>query len=458
MGVINSIKNLFSSERVIQLDNLSKESGNVFDYLARATGGNYSTNKFARDIYTRQRLDTHEEKKRCEEAYRENSFIQKGVNTLKNIILGDNPTLKTNAVQIKEFFEDTYYESSGLRDALDIAVQKAITSGDGFIEEVGEGKNIKYCPIFNSEDVYIDYDYQEDKVKRYILKLHQLDKKIEGAETFTLRTPYGIETVYGFELDKDRIIHLRYGISPYGVYGRSSLASALNDIEILDVVERSMAVMSKYKAIPRMLLYNDDQENPLQAEDITNIVETLKTSSDFENPILNKKLESLDLSSGGKEINLQPFIDYLKRKITIILVPEFIIHGENVNRSTSKEQRQEFYLEISAIRKNFQGVLTKALRKSLRPYLEYFTIADSSFTFEFGEYDIEFPEDKVINITNLWEKGILTLKEVREELGYEQIEGVDIFKWETGSNEPSLFTGENITNEKTTRKPNNKKE
>ena len=59
--------------------------------------------------------------------------------------------------------------------------------------------------------------------------------------------------IYGIPINKEKMIHFKLNIGVTGVYGQSYLASAINDNLILQELERSIAILAKYKAVPRKI-------------------------------------------------------------------------------------------------------------------------------------------------------------------------------------------------------------
>jgi len=223
------------------------------------------------------------------------------------------------------------------------------------------------------------------------------------------------------------MVHIKLGNAAWGVYGRSDIAAVLDDLRILETIERSIAVISKYKAVPKkaLMIEKRDGETPLNEKELTMLANALKNQSDFENPILNRKLEALDLSSGGADIKMDGYIDYLKRKITVSMAPEFLIHGQEVNRATSREQKQTYFLRIASKRAMIEPTLTKALMSYVIGLNNKLLIDD--FKFKFGEFDVVLPEEEEQRIQDRWQKGLITLKEARQLLGLEELEGTDYF-------------------------------
>lgn len=438
---------LFGKE--FNIKSVSKESStNFFQKFGNAFGG--SDSKFARDIFTLKKKDMHQEFREAKLAYFNNALVHAAVDKKVNIILGDNREIETFNPVLKKFLEDQYMPKKGYDESVVSAVTDAIATGNGYIEKAldNKGKVIRYIPFFNAEDMYIDYDFQKDITRGYVQKVltgeREKGKIPKGAKHHTLWTPEGIVTVYGIYIKKENIIHLKYKNNVFGVYGRSDVCAALNAIEILEVMERAIAVIAKCKAVPRKALvrkadeFNDLPSDP-EMEDISN---KLKSMSDYENPMLPGGWELLDLSNGGSDIRLEGYIDHLKRTITISMAPEFLIHGESTNRATSKEQKQLYFIEIEADRKPFELVLTRELKQQMelikRPVLQ------GEFKYTFGNFDILLTEEKESITLTRWNDGILTLNETRVELGLPPVDDVDVFKWET-TQAPAIPGFENLS-------------
>ena len=421
----------------------------------------FTTDKFAKDIFTKQNLSIHEEKRRAKRWYYEHALVHKGCNSLKNLIFGGEIRAVSSDDSFSRYVEKLVINSKGLGNSLDVAIQEAVNTGDGYIEILRGEKSFKFAPIYNSEDMYIDYDYEEDKVKRYILRVdNQQQKLYSNVQSFTILTPRGSETITGIELNKEDIIHLPLNQNRYGVYGFSPTVSNHDLLRILDTIERSIAVISRYRAVPKKALFQkrlDNTEPKWNEKEQKSVSDKLAQQQDFEMPVFNSELGEIDLSFGGKDIDLSSYIDYLKRSITIAYAPEYIIHGENVNRSTSDSQEKEFHLELQSIRKPWEEIITKKVLELIFEYSEFLSLKnikiDTNLELKFGEYNFELPQEKRERILSLWESGLITLSEARKELELEFVEGVDLFRWELESG-PALPS---VQNEKLNSQNNAKK-
>lgn len=405
------------------------------DDLLSKVGYNGVSFKMAQDIFNSKTLTIHQEKAKCKKAYNTNSFVQVSVNYLLNVLEGEDPCIESENKVIKEYGRK-WGKFSNWKIARKEALQEAIITGDGYIRKIkGDKGSFKYQHIENSEDIYIDWDWENERPKKYIQRLYfsSAQAKRMGIKAHTLKTIYGVETIYGIEYSPEEIIHLKFMNNYWRVYGRTPLASILNDIEVMDRIERSIAIISMFKAIPQKILTpkqaSQDKPSIWTPNQVKMIGNQLKNQKDFENPLIGTPMDSLNLTDSGQLIELTGYLDYFKRKISMVLSPEFIVHGELVNRNTGTEQKQLFYLSVVSIRDWFIDSINESLKEGMNASLNILKeqgikIPDATFYFEWGEFDIELREEKTKRLIQEWNLGLITLNEYREELGYKEDEEI----------------------------------
>lgn len=443
--VLSRIKNFFG-KKAVTTENVSVQDQltnliNGFEYF----GLNY---EMAKDIFTEQNLTIHQEKARCKKAFDENSFIQVSVNYLLNVIFGDDPRIESES-DVLELYGKRWLHFSGKLKADKEAIREAIKTGDGYVHKIKGSKNsYKYRNIQNSEDMYIDWNYAENRPNRYIERLYYTEAQAKklNLKTYTLQMPYGTETIVGIEYSPDEIIHYKFMENRFGFgYGRSPIAAVINDVSIINRMERSIAVIAMYKAIPKKLLFpgtpegngNNENTGVMDDKEIQKVINILKQAKDFESPVLGKRMDSINLTDGGQALDLSPYLDYFKRKVSMVLSPEFIVHGELVNRATSREQNQLFYLSVCSIRSEFYGELDESTHEGMIASLKVLedqniSTPKAAFKFIYGDYDVELVQDRMIRMMNEWNNGLITLDEYRTKMNYEKDEEYGmLYKWET---------------------------
>lgn len=438
-NAVNENKVLKESNASVQdqLNNLVQG----FEYF----GLNY---KYAQDVFTERTYTLHEEKAKTKKAYKDNSYIQMGVNYLLNIVMGDNPRIVSKDESLTLYSARWMFFSEYMKEVRS-AMKEAIITGDGYVQKIkGDKGSFKYINIDNSEDMYIEFDYKNNRVKRYIQRVYYTEanaKKIK-LDTFTISTPRGVETINGIEYNPDEIIHFKFMDNIWGVYGRSPIAAVLNDVRIIDQMERALSVIARYKAIPKKVIMPDtnDEDGVLGDKEVEKVKKVLTNLQDFESPVIGTKLTSINLTDGGQAFDMKPYLDYFKQKISVVLTPQFIANGEIVNRATSQEEKQLYFLSISAIRKEFLPILEETSREGIVASLkvlddEGVNTPKARFAFVFGRYDVELREEKTERMQKEWNDGMITLDEYRLENDYVSDEEFgNLYKWETDAGSGSV--------------------
>lgn len=386
-------------------------------WLNQLMSGKYSLNKkLIQDIYEEKTLTPHQEMVECRRMYQTNSHIVTGVETLKEIIIGDKLSVETNNDQTREFFEQ-FFEDSGFMDAFHEAVENFIITGNGYMEKRGSVNNQNKIMAFSSVPMseLIYKDLQKGKLKRYILE-YPYSSQQKDMNYFTINYLGRHKSVRGREIPPSKLIHLKYGAGAYSEYGRSPLASSVNDGKVLREIEKSYALIARYKAIPKKII---NLKNPdgtaVSDEDRTNFINNMSNLNDFENPITGKEVVMQDLSYGGKEVNLQPIIDYLKNKQSLPLAPSFYITGEETNYAVAHDQKNIFFLKVRYLR--------RLIKEAINPLLEQIARQnnlDPQVSLKFGEFSFEDEKEKENRVINKYKSGIISFEEAREELGLER--------------------------------------
>ena len=303
--------------------------------------------------------------------------------------------------------------------------------------------------------MYIEFDWKQNRPIRYIERVYFTTaqaKKLK-LKAYTITTPWGKETFNGVEYSPDEIIHLKFLDNVWGIYGRSPIAAVLNDVEILLSMERAVAVISRYKAVPRKLIMPEitDEEDVMDDAAVLKVKNIFEQLKDFESPVVGRKFTALNMTDGGQALDLTNYFDYFKRKASAVLSPEFIAHGELVNRSTSDDQAQFFYLAVTSIRKDFDGDMNAAAHEGINASLKVLedkniAIPKSTYHWKWGRYDVELMTAMTDRMSKEWNDGLIKLDEYRRALGYEQDDEFgELYKWETSAGDTSEQTLEKVS-------------
>jgi hypothetical protein len=409
-----------------------------------------SFNNFEKNMWRQVRLDTHKEMEYCVSMFNRNSLANAGVKTMKDFIKGGEIRVKsldeTTRIQSQKYLEDLNIDIW-----LDELIENTIKTGNGYLEfDYSESNpNIvkKVYPITDSSRIYINCDeygnpptikklvnengelvYKEvlNTDEYYIQKIDP-QYKTYNAKYYSLKYQYGSMfsqfQIYGIPIPMQNMLHIKLGIGDIGVYGRSDLASTILDFETLEQIERSIAIIAKHKAVPRDIITYGNEENPATDDELNDFIIYLESLQKDESAIINKPFKRETISYAGQDINLDYMIKHIKNKLTAGLAPEFALGmGSNSNKNTSQLTLLSYILSIYSKRKL---ILKPIEDKILKPFLQAMGLKDAWL--EFGELDFETKSEKTNRIGSMWTQNVLTLNEIRYQLGFPVLEHGNVF-------------------------------
>jgi hypothetical protein len=330
---------------------------------------------------------------------------------------------------------------------IDEVIENTIKTGNGYLELDFADQNWKHpsrCyPIADSSRIYINCnEFGEPKRKSVVIndaitgepKLVEVpdgDKfyvqRIDAgfnhprAEWFDMTYHFGSLfkrfRVYGIPMPFQKLIHFRLNIGDTGIYGRSYLASALNDYETLKQIERSIAVIAKYKAVPRDIIMYGDKDNPATDDELDSFILYLESLEKEDSAIVNKPIKRESLAYAGQDINLDYMINHIRKKIIAGIAPDFMMGlGNEVSKSTAQISLISYILAIYSKRKLFLKPIENII---MQPFIEKNGLQPCWL--EFGELDFETKSEKANRIGSLWVQNILTLNQTLKKLGEDPI-------------------------------------
>lgn len=407
---------------------------------------------FGSDIFGEEEMDPHNEMYRVREMIDNNAFVASALSTYQSIFLGDELVLTSSDDRTQEWFNKEWLPESGLIEAISNGGAGEHYKGIGNAyyhvkrgESTGMPKEIEL--IAKPENMWIRKN-DDGTVKDYIL---EVDRGEQGDEVNNLDVKsfvvgyggYEKRSVRGVRYEKDEIVHVPQGRGQIPPYGRSDLASASSDEKILREIERSYGIMARHKQVPKKIFQfyrevGDGERMPVDSEDWQNIQTEMNSQDDKTNPMFNGEfqVDISDYSYGGAELNMQETVDYLKRKITAPLGPQALIHGDMTTQAVSNDQLAVFFQEVRGDRHThiqaFKPILREVVEVANQKMGKGFT---EDVRLKFGDLELDTEQGKRKQALEMWNKGVMTLDEVRNELDLEEQQAFeqDPFKWEVQS-------------------------
>jgi hypothetical protein len=394
-----------------EISNATTENISSSDWIRQlqVTGLGGFKSKFVSDIYKERILYPHEEMAICRKAYFYNAYVNSAVNTRANFMTGGILRVVSDDAREQKLLQDLV-DSNGMNRVVSKIGNDLIATGNFYAERIySGGKIVYYDYVPHPERMYINLD-EKGLVSDYFQEVPETwNGKFKSIKYYGDRR----KSIKGIPLEKAKIFHIKMGVAEIPVYGRGPVASVVNDIEIMLEIERAIAIISRYKAIPKKIIQLERDNSPESVKAAQIYANMLSQMSDVENPIMPEKFKIDDLSYSGRDISFQPFMDYLKRKITVALAPSFIMHGEETNYAVSRDQKEAFILQVQGERQELSYQLTKEIKRIIE--VNGLNVKNE-FWVEFGDFDLGQTEEKIRMATESFTKNIITLNEAREML------------------------------------------
>lgn len=399
-----------------------------------------SFQNFSKDIFRDKVWSPHEEMSECVNMYNHNSFTQSALNTMKDFIKGGEIIVKSED-DMSRIMVEQYLDSLDMDFLIDELIENTIKTGNGYCELSWKNdfELDDIYPIADSSRIYINCDeygnprrekvYQKTQTGQgeYVIKdnldeyyLQRVDPVNRNEKVKQYNLSYNYSRIYNqmqifaIPIHKNNMLHIKLNIGDTGMYGRSYISSSLNDYESLKQMERSLAIIAKYKAVPRDILIYGDQDNPSTNDELDEFIIYMESLEKDESAIINKPLKRESLSYNGHEINLEYMIHHIRKKLTAGIAPDFMMGlSDNASKSSSQITLIAYILSIYSKRKLFLKPINNII---IKPFLKKNGL--KKVWIEFGELDFETKSEKANRIGALWVQNVLSLNETRHQLGY----------------------------------------
>lgn len=363
--------------------------------------------------------------------FNENNYMHTGVMILKNLLIGGEITVDTKDKHVKTWLEEEYFPYTDFTGVVREGTEHALWSGNAY-HELRRTKRDEPGDIVNisrPDQMFIDVDPKTGEIVRFVQRLPQHLTQFLKMSTVTIHDSTGRPfTIYGKVLDAKNIYHLKVGQDDYSEYGQSPAIATVNDGAVMMEMERGAAIYARWRMSGKKYFMLKNAGNPAVLDQFQ---ERLKLVDDYEDVALSVPPEGIDVitpTAAGSIAYVTPLLEHFKRKMTINYVPEYAIHGQNVNRATSKTQKKSFDLAVMA----WRDTLNKCYVPFLKRIVKFYNIsADPVFTLQYGNLDTPTPEEYKKEMKDLWTLGVITHDEMREGFARKIDSGLKgVYKWE----------------------------
>lgn len=389
----------------------------------------------------------HYEMNKCLTMYEQENIINSGVNQLALFII-PNEKLKVYSKnkQIEKDLQKWHDERLSLIEEVRNFFITRMVAGNSYIEKKKvnskNGQLLNYFYSINDASRIFVNPNATTKNEWFVYQLPMNIKsftwrgkvRTPGFHTvpYIKGTNYMFERVYGFTFSSDELIHWKTGWSRDNLYGRSQLASGIDDYNLMSEIMNSWDTIAKTRQLDRILYTIDDPEgiyNDVDQEKLDELAIKLE-DSDKSFTLLNfpLKLVSKDISVSGKYDLMESVYDILRRKIMMSLLPSYLTPwNESGTTQGAEASMPPFQARVKALQNELINFLNEEVLKPLEKEMTgHDNTTENETTYIFDEPKILPDESYVRKITELVRSELISIDEARTMLSDLGIADIDL--------------------------------
>lgn len=400
----------------------------------------------------------HVEMQKAIDAFMTRPQINSGIKQLALFLTGNNIIMESGDKRTKDFLNEWIEKRKDMKKNIYNFVISSLVTGNGFFEFTFKKRTDgglvldNFFPITDSSRVYRNLINENDddywiyevpvQLKAYPFQklsgeLVQMRPKFYFINYVVSSSTLFRKSVYGIPIHKDKLRHFKWGWSRDMIYGRSFLASVIDDVSIVKEIIKNWSVISRYRALNSKIISIGNAENKATIDDMNKFEADMRAKREHEHIILNKPHEISSLSNVGEYDDMASPIDWLRRDVGSGLVPNYLTPwNSEVNRATSEEVRIVFQVELDNTKDDVINYLNKEIIGELRK--SYPFLAEDA-TFVFQDVDLEPKTQKLSYAGQLYDNNIITTNEYRKMAGLEPVPDGDKYKAPANQEAPQNF-------------------
>lgn len=372
------------------------------------------------------------------ENYEEIPYINSGINQIVLFITGKNVKITSEDKYTQEWYEKWMKQRPHIYNSITEIVLLSEICGNSYIEPTwdvsqdGQTYMNDFEVIPDPTRVYYNLNQEVNDEEFWIYQVPYIFRKYGDMNVKVFRITYiknGIawqETVYGVPLKKNDLIHFKIGWSRYGYYGRSYLASTINDTEILTQLLKNYAIASRYMALGKKLISVEDEGEIMPLDELKKITDIINSPEDEESITINRKVKVNDMAPTQFNEMSGP-LDFVRKDMSSGMTPNFMTPwADMVTYASSESAKVPFELSLENKRMKYIEMLNRNILENVRKQNPKLKDA----TFEFGEVTLEDSNAASKNMLELYNSSIITLNQLLKYLNMPIVENGDIYAYQ----------------------------
>jgi len=405
--------------------------------------------KFNTNITGEEVMNPHKEMNRCLTIYLTRPFVNSGIRQIIKFKKGRNLRFKSENRAVEDFANKWLNNRRWLKNQINNYITLREVCGNSYLEAVYEGNKKLFNGFVTFPDpsrIFINTEFKDINVDYWIVEVPLGIKQINGLSPkyFKINYIFGSalwqNTVYGIPYGKKKFDVDKVGMSINGLYGRSYMASIIDDEEAMKQIIKNISIIAKYRAMNNKIIYPAGEEEVLVEDDRDQIVDDLLMMKDGEHLVWNKKVQIDSLNNQGEYDTMNQETDFLRRDMQSGLTPNFVTPwNADVNRSTAAEAKIPFEMEIEDDREEIMNFLSDFFIKGLKMSYPQEMKDSKGLKLTSDPVRLDGKDELMQWGRDFYNEGLITFNEARKLARFDTVKGGDMYNWQIQAEEGTVF-------------------
>ena len=402
--------------------------------LTKPTASRVGSNRFRVTLDKENIKTPHYVMSKIEDMVSDRISIQNGLRLLTLFVM---PDLKFNSSDEKTavFANEWLDQRDDMERELFNFILIYLGGGNGYLEPTYTKKGVLdmlynmptpstvyYNLQRKSDDEYWVVEYPQDvfSIEGQKLKFYQISYT-HGSYTWR-------NNVWGIAYPKHHIHHLKFLWSKSPWYANGLLSGAIDNEDVAEEILKNWALAAKYRSLSKKIIafYNQDGES-IDPSEIDSIRQDLQDLEEEESLLVNKRVESHDLTFNGADNMMQQELEFLRRDTGGSLTPNYMTpFSQDTSLATASEAKVPFALSINSTQRMIEGFLNNLITENLK---KNYPFLHEDLHLSLGEADLYSRNENFMNVTQLYNYGAATFNEFRKSAGLSVVDGGDRWGW-----------------------------
>jgi len=401
--------------------------------------------KIITNITGEEFLTPQKEMNRAFSIFLKRPFVNSGVRQICRFKRGTDLRFQSEDKNAEDFCNKWLNNRTWVKKEINKYYVMREVTGNPYLEPVFDSRKKfnGFLTFPDSSRVYLNTEFKDINKDYWVVEVPFGVKQINGKSPayYKINYIYGSSlwqsSVYGIPYPKNYFETDKMGIDITGLYGRSYLASVIDDEEGMMQIIKNIVVIAKYRAMNNKIIYPGTDDDFLIEDDKDQIRDDMLNLKDGEHLISSKKLEINSLSNQGEYDTMTQETDFLRKDMQSGLTPNFVTPwNADVNVATAAQSKIPFEVEIEEERqetlKFLSGFFVRQLKLSypdkLRNANDLELISDP--------IRLDGKDELMMWSSEDYNNGLITFNEARKIKGYQVVKNGDKYNWQIQSQNP----------------------